>query len=136
MRRSDTRRSSSRARLSRGLVGRGAARTAATLSEPGHTGQRFAATVEESAGVVRANSGSTLIQLVMQNPAERVLPGSFAVVHFQLPADNDALRVPAGALVFDRQGMRVGTVGAGDRIVFTWVTIVHDFGNSVEIGRA
>lgn len=108
--------------------------TTATLSVPGYPGRTFAATVEASAGAVSASSGSTLVQLVMDNPGEKVLPGSFAIAHFQLSANRDALRVPADALIFDRHGLRVATVGRDSRVVFRHVSIAHDYGDSVQIG--
>ncbi len=105
----------------------------ATLSVPGHPGHMFAATVEASAGAVTASSGSTLVQLIMDNPGEKVLPGSFAIAHFQL-SNPDALRVPADALIFDRHGLRVATVGRDDRVMFWRISIAHDYGDSVQIG--
>lgn len=105
----------------------------ATLSIPGYRGHPFAATVAASAGAVSASSGSTLVQLVMDNPGEKVLPGSFAIAHFQLSANRNALRVPADALIFDRHGLRVATVGRDDRVMFRHISIAHDYGESVQI---
>lgn len=108
--------------------------SSATVRVPGYPGSRFAATVASSAGAVSASSGTTLVQLVMKNPGEHLLPGSFAVVRFHLPVNGHGLRVPADALVFDRHGLRVATVSADDRVAFSRVTIAHDYGDSVEIG--
>ena len=105
----------------------------ASLSVPGYPGHPFAATVEASAGAVSASSGSTLVQLVMDNPGEKVLPGSFAIAHFRLAANRNALRVPADALIFDRHGLRVATVGGDDRVMFRHISIAHDYGESVQI---
>ena len=107
--------------------------SSATVTVPGYPGHRFTATVESSAGAISASSGSTLVQLVMKNPGEGLLPGSFAVVRFHLPASRQGLRVPADALVFDRHGLRVATVGADHRVAFRRVTIAHDYGESVQI---
>lgn len=106
----------------------------AILTVPGFPGNTFAATVEASAGAVSASSGSTLVQLVMDNPGEKVLPGSFAIARFQLSANREAPRVPADALIFDRHGLRVATVGRDNRVVFRHVSIAHDYGDSVQIG--
>jgi multidrug efflux pump subunit AcrA (membrane-fusion protein) len=95
--------------------------------------RQFSATVVASAGAISARSGSTLVQLVMDNPGEKVLPGSFAVVRFRLPANSAALRVPADALIFDEHGLRVATVDARNRVAFRQVTIAEDDGESVEI---
>ena len=61
------------------------------------------------------------------------MPGSFANVRFDIAADKAALRVPASALVFDDNGTRLATIGADDRVKFKTITILHDYGKSVEI---
>ena len=106
----------------------------ATLSVPGYSGRSFSARVEASADAVDASSGSTLIQLAVDNADGKLMPGSFANVHFHLPADKAALRVPASALVFDARGLHMAIVGVGDRVAFRKVTIMRDYGKSVEIG--
>lgn len=108
--------------------------TAATLDVPEYPGQEFAARVEASAQAVNAATGSTLVQLLVDNADGRLLPGSFANVHFRLPPGPGHLRVPASALVFDADGLHVATVGAGDKVVFRKVTIARDFGKTLEIG--
>ncbi|MEO8779563.1 MAG: efflux RND transporter periplasmic adaptor subunit [Rhodanobacter sp.] len=106
----------------------------ATLDVPEYPGRRFNATVEASAHSISAGSGSTLVQLAVDNADGKLLPGSFANVHFPLAADANALRVPASALVFDETGIRLATLGAGNTVRFRTVTIRRDFGKTVEIG--
>ncbi len=105
----------------------------ATLSVPGYPGRHFTATVAASAGAVNASSGSTLIQLAVDNADGKLMPGSFARVSFHLPADKAALRVPASAVVFDGKGLHLATVGADDRVTFKTVTVAQDDGKSVDI---
>ncbi len=106
----------------------------ATLDVPEYPGRSFAARVEASAHAITAGSGTTLVQLGVDNRDGKLLPGSFANVHFHLAADTAALSVPASALVFDASGIRLATVGAGDKVAFRQVTIARDYGKSVEIG--
>jgi RND family efflux transporter MFP subunit len=106
----------------------------ATLTVPGYPGRSFTAKVDASARAVAANSGTTLVQLSEDNHDGTLMPGSFANVRFELPVDKHALRVPASALIFDAHGLRLALVGADDRVVFKKVTILRDFGKSVEIG--
>jgi len=87
-----------------------------------------------SSGAVNAASGTTLIQLLVDNPGNKLMPGAFASLQIKLPLQVDAVRVPASALVFDAQGLRVATVDANTRVQFKTVTIAHDFGDTVEIG--
>jgi RND family efflux transporter MFP subunit len=107
---------------------------AAKLTVPERPGRSFTARVESSAQAVSATSGTTLVQLSVDNQDGLLLPGSFASVHFDLPVDTAALRVPASALVFNDKGLRVATVGNDDRVTFKDVTIVRDYGTSVQIG--
>jgi RND family efflux transporter MFP subunit len=105
----------------------------ATLSVPEYPGRTFSAKVESSAQAVSAASGSTLVQLAVDNADGKLMPGSFASVRFDIAADKAALRVPASALVFDDNGTRLATIGADDRVKFKAITILHDYGKNVEI---
>lgn len=106
----------------------------ATLSVPEYPGRTFQARVEASAGAVAAESGTTLIQLAVDNADGKLMPGSFASVKLDRPADATALRVPASALIFDDHGLRVATLGADNKVAFKNVSILRDYGKSVEIG--
>jgi RND family efflux transporter MFP subunit len=111
--------------------------TTAQLSVPEYPGRRFVATVAAAADSINAASGTTLVQLVVDNraaPDSPLLPGGFASVRFNLPIDAHALRVPANALVFNESGLRVATLDASGHVKFKTVTIAHDFGETVEIG--
>ena len=107
--------------------------TKARLSVPEHPGRSYPATVESSARAVNAASGSMLIQLAVDNANAELLPGSFANVSLDLPRDAGALSIPPGALIVGRNGLRVATVGAGDRIVLKPVTIARDLGRVIEL---
>ena len=61
------------------------------------------------------------------------MPGSFASVRFELPKNTTILQVPASALVFDRNGIRIAVVDADDRVVFRQVTIARDLGKVIEV---
>jgi RND family efflux transporter MFP subunit len=108
--------------------------TTATLSVPEYPNQQFTARVIASADSVNSSSGTTLVQLLVDNANGKLLPGGFASLKFKLPVQADALRVPASALVFDSRGVVVATLGADGHVVFKKVTISRDFGDSVEIG--
>jgi RND family efflux transporter MFP subunit len=107
--------------------------TKARVTVPEHPGQAFVATVETSSQSVDPASGSTLVQLGVDNPAGQLLPGAFANVHFDLPLASADLSVPASALIFDHSGVRVATVGADNRIAFKAVGIARDLGDVVQI---
>jgi RND family efflux transporter MFP subunit len=106
----------------------------AVLVVPEYPGREFHAKVVATSNAVNANSGTTLVQLLVDNDDGKLMPGSFAHVHFSLPVDAAALRVPASSLIFDNAGLRVATVGEGDKVAFKKVSILFDYGKTVEIG--
>jgi multidrug efflux pump subunit AcrA (membrane-fusion protein) len=71
---------------------------------------------------------------MVDNPGHLLLPGSFVNLHFALPVQAGALRVPASALIFDHRGLRIATVDDHDDVRFKPVAIEQDLGNAVEIG--
>ncbi|MDB6145570.1 MAG: putative Co/Zn/Cd efflux system rane fusion protein [Pseudomonas sp.] len=108
--------------------------TSASLTVPEYQQEKFTAKVIASADAVNAASGTTLVQLLVDNPGRRLMPGAFANVQFKLPVQANALRLPSSALMFDDHGLRVATMADGGKVLFKTVTIARDFGDSVEIG--
>jgi len=106
----------------------------AQMTVPEYVGRTFTANVDASAQAVNASSGSTLIQLLVDNADGKLMPGSFTSVRFILDASATALRVPASALIFNGSGLHLATVGDGDKVAFKTVTIQHDYGKTIEIG--
>jgi RND family efflux transporter MFP subunit len=106
----------------------------ANLTVPEYPGQTFTAKVLATAGSVNAQSGTTLVQLLVDNSKGKLLPGGFANIQFSLPVQADAVRVPASALVFDSRGLVVATLGGDNHVHFKKVTISRDLGDAVEIG--
>ena len=106
----------------------------ATFTVPEYAGKSFTATVVGLADSVNAASGTTLVQLLVDNPGHLLLPGDFVNLHFALPARAGALRVPASALIFDNKGLRLATVDGQDTVRFKSVAILQDLGNAVDIG--
>ncbi len=107
--------------------------TKARLVVPEYPGRTFAATVEYSAQAVDIASGTTRMQLTVDNSAGALMTGAFTTVTFELPHPEIAVNVPASALIFDQSGLRVATVDARNRIVLKPVTISRDLGREVEI---
>ena len=106
----------------------------AQLTVPEYPGRTFTAKVDASAQAVNASSGSTLLQLSVDNADGKLMPGSFTNVQFKLDANAAGLRVPASALIFNASGLHLATVGSDNKVTFKTVTIQHDYGKTVEIG--
>lgn len=107
--------------------------TQAQMTVPERPGRTFTATVETSAQSVDAASGSTLVELAVDNASGELVPGAFANVRFDLPPASASLSVPASALIFDSSGVRVATIGADNRVALKPVTIARDLGNVIEV---
>ena len=73
------------------------------------------------------------MQLALDNADGALMPGGYANVRMSLARDAVPLHIPASALIFDQQGLRVATVTAADKILFKPVTISRDLGREVEI---
>jgi membrane fusion protein, multidrug efflux system len=105
----------------------------AVISVPEYQSRTFPATVEASSQSVDVASGTTRMQLLLDNAGGELLPGGYASVRLDLQRDSTPLHIPAGALIFNQNGLRVATVGAGDRVVFKTVTIARDLGRDIEL---
>ncbi len=100
---------------------------------PEYPGKTYTGVVEASARSVDAASGTTRMQVVVDNAAGELMPGAFANTHIALPQDMVALTIPSGALIFGQKGLRVATVDANDKVVLKPVVISRDLGQIVEI---
>jgi RND family efflux transporter MFP subunit len=107
--------------------------TKALIRVPEHPDKTYYGTVEASAGAVVANSGTTLMQIIVDNRAGELMPGSYASIHLQAPAMANAMSVPSSALIFDAKGLSVATVDANNRVQLKPVTLNRDLGAILEI---
>jgi RND family efflux transporter MFP subunit len=106
--------------------------TKATITVPEHPDKTYSGTVEASAQAVDPLTGTTLMQLIVDNNSGELMPGDYAAIHLQI-APGNTLSVPASALIFDARGLSVATVSAGNRVVMKPVSIERDLGTVVEL---
>src|ERR1700761_4813849 len=105
----------------------------AVISVPEYQNRTFTGVVEASAQAVDINSGTTQMQIVLDNSTGELMPGAYANVRLTLQHDGVPLNIPSSALIFDQSGLRVATVGADDRVVLKTVTIARDLGRNIEL---
>ena len=105
----------------------------AEITMPGYADRTFPATVETSSQSVDASTGTTRMQLALDNPDGQLMPGSYANVRMSLDRGTAPLHIPASALIFNQDGLRVATVSAEDCIVFKPVVIARDLGKNIEL---
>jgi multidrug efflux pump subunit AcrA (membrane-fusion protein) len=68
----------------------------------------------------------------VQNPAGEVLPGAYVSVHLKLPQTIRSVTIPANALLFRAEGLRVALVRDG-HVQLAAVKLGRDYGNTVEV---
>jgi RND family efflux transporter MFP subunit len=107
--------------------------TKATISVPEHPDKTYSGTVEASAQAVDPTTGTTLMQLIVDNSAGEMMPGDYSSIHLQIPAGANVLSVPSSALIFDAKGLSIATVGADNRVLLKPVSIERDLGAVVEL---
>jgi RND family efflux transporter MFP subunit len=107
--------------------------TKARLSVPEYPGRTFTAIVNASARSVDVASGTTRMQLLVDNADGQLMTGAFADVQLELAHPEIAINVPASALIVGQNGLHVATVGSDDRVVLKPITIARDLGKVVEV---
>jgi RND family efflux transporter MFP subunit len=107
--------------------------TKATISVPEHPGKTYSGTVEASSQAVTPSTGTTLMQIIVDNAAGEMMPGDYAGIHLQMAAAAHVLSVPGSALIFDAKGLSVATVDSGNRVILKPVSIARDLGTVVEL---
>lgn len=106
----------------------------AIITMPEYPNRTFAATVEASSQAVEVASGTTRMQLALDNANGELMPGGYAGVKLSLQRDAVPLHIPASALIFNKNGLSVATVGPDDKVLFKKVTIARDLGKEIELG--
>jgi RND family efflux transporter MFP subunit len=107
--------------------------TKATLTVPEHPGKTYSGTVEASASSVNPTSGTTLMQLIVDNAAGELMPGDYASIRLAVAPLANVLTVPSSALIFDAKGLSIATVNNDNRVQLKPVTIQRDLGPIIEL---
>jgi RND family efflux transporter MFP subunit len=108
--------------------------TKVAITVPEYPGKVYQGVVEASARAVDPASGTTRMQVVVDNSSGELMPGAFANTRIELPANAQALSIPAGALIFGQKGLRVAVLDGADKVQLKSITISRDLGQVVEIG--
>ena len=98
-----------------------------------HPGKTFQGTLVRTADAIDPSSRTLLVEIDVDNRGGELLPGSLAEVHFKTPVSSATYIVPAAALIFRREGLRLGVVGDGDIAHLAPVVIGEDDGADVQI---
>jgi RND family efflux transporter MFP subunit len=104
-----------------------------TLTVPEYPGRVFPAKLVSTSGAISAQSSTLLVEFSADNSAGLLKPGSFAQVSMGLPDGATLLQLPASALLYRAEGLRVATLGPDNRIMLKPITIGTDMGTQVVV---
>jgi|SRR5579884_259370 len=96
-------------------------------------GEHFTGSVVRTAEAIDPATRTLNTEIDVPNPKGRLLPGSYAQVHFALREQMQRLTVPANALLFRAEGPRVAVIGSDSKVQMRSVVIGRDFGTTTEI---
>jgi RND family efflux transporter MFP subunit len=105
----------------------------ATLTLDEYPGQQFIGRVARNSNSIDMASRTLNVEVDVDNPQGKLLPGAYVFVHFKLPQAQAKLSVPANALLFRAEGLRVAVVRNG-RAHLQPITIAKDNGATLEVG--
>ena len=102
------------------------------LSTDAYPNERFTGTIARSSNAIDPLSRTLRVEVDIDNPKTLLLPGAYVFVHLPLPAASQAPTIPSNALLFRREGLRVGVVRDG-RVQLVPISIGQDYGDTVEV---
>lgn len=104
----------------------------ASLHVPGQDAS-FSAEVTSTANAVAEDSRKGLVELQADNPDGALWPGAYVEVQFHIPSNPETLRIPATALLFNKNGTQVAEVQDDHTVALRTVKLGRNLGNDVEI---
>ncbi|MDB6157141.1 MAG: efflux transporter periplasmic adaptor subunit [Gammaproteobacteria bacterium] len=95
-------------------------------------GESFHGRLIRNANAIDLSSRTLLVEVDVDNPSGRLLPGAYTSVHLSLPSAVQSVTTPANTLLFRKEGLRTAVVRNGHAYLVP-VTIGRDYGEKVEI---
>ena len=105
----------------------------ASIELPSLPGQRFTGSVARTADAIDPGTRTLRTEIDVPNSDGKLLPGSYAQVHFGVHVATARLSVPVNALLFRSEGPRAAVVGSDGKVHLKPVVIGRDYGTDVEI---
>jgi RND family efflux transporter MFP subunit len=105
---------------------------AVTLTLDAFPGETFRGALVRDSSSIDFTSRTLRVEVDVDNPTERLLPGAYVFVHMKVPVPPGSVTIPTNALLFRSEGLSVALVRNGQAKLVP-VTIGHDFGGTVEV---
>ena len=103
-----------------------------TLTLDAFPGETFAGTIVRNSNSIDLTSRTLNVEVDVDNPSGRLLPGAYAFVHLKIPGAVGAVTIPTNTLLFRAEGLRVAVVHDG-AVKLLPITVGHDYGSTVEV---
>ena len=94
--------------------------------------EAFTGTVVRNADAIDVASRTLNVEVDVDNPSGRLLPGAYAFVHLRVPPSTGAVTIPSNTLLFRSEGLRAGVVRDG-HVELAPISIGQDYGSAVEV---
>jgi RND family efflux transporter MFP subunit len=93
----------------------------------------FTGKVARSSGALLTSSRTLAVEVDVDNSAHALRAGLFVNVSFAVPREHPNVEVPAEALIFNQQGLRIAVINPDKSIHMQPVTVYRDSGAAVEL---
>jgi RND family efflux transporter MFP subunit len=97
-----------------------------------HPGRRFAGTLVRTADAIDPSTRTLLVEVDVNNPSGELFAGAYAEIHLRIPGVATTFTIPANALLFRSEGLRIAVVKDGKADLIP-ITLGRDFGGDVEV---
>jgi RND family efflux transporter MFP subunit len=104
----------------------------ATLTLDEFPTETFHGRLVRDANSIDIASRTLLVEVDVDNPTGKLLPGAYVFVDLKLPNQTRSVTIPSNTLIFRKEGLQVGLVRNG-KAELVPVKVSRDYGNSVEI---
>ena len=105
----------------------------ASIELPAFPGQHFSGNIVRTSDSIDLVTRTLRTEIDVPNRDGRLLPGSYAQVHFGVSVAAVRMLVPVNALLFRAEGPRAAVVGGDGKVHLKPVIIGRDYGTDVEI---
>jgi HlyD family secretion protein len=96
-------------------------------------GRTFIGKVARSSGALLSSSRTLSVEVDVDNSEHILKSGLFVNVTFAVPREHPNVVIPAEALIFNQQGLRVAVINPDKSIHLQPVTVYRDTGSTVEL---
>jgi HlyD family secretion protein len=105
----------------------------AEVRVPELPGRTFEGKVSRNSVALDAASRTMLAEVDVPNPDGALRPGFYVDVQFGIPRPVPTVLIPADALLFNADGLRVASVDDAGRVHLNKVTVYRDYGTKLEL---